>query len=139
METTEKFKKLGYFWLPSTPDKKVPGTLSISDEGIVKLEAIGEFVDDRIATLFDALRKRPNSTEEIEYTERIVGYIEHDSEYIKNDGRVTLDDCYLTGHHLQSQEPAYNLYKLSIFAERAFIHVEYDKDESPCFNRFFFL
>jgi hypothetical protein len=37
------FKKSGYFWLPSAPDKKFPGTLSISDGGIIDLEIIELF------------------------------------------------------------------------------------------------
>ena len=137
METKEKFKKLGYFWLPSTPDKKVPGTLSISDEGVVKLEAIGEFVDDEIATLLDALRKPSKSTEQIEYIERIIGYIETDREHIKTDGRVTLDGCYFIGPHVQIQEP-HSLLKFAVFADRIFIHAKYDEGEIPCFKNFIF-
>ncbi len=138
MRIKNKFKKLGYFWLPSVPDQKVPGTLSISDAGIIKLELIRGFDDNRMGPLFHALTRGPNSTEEIKYTERIVGYIEHDTEYIKNNGQVTLDGCYFTGYFSQFQQPIYDLDKLSILVDRAFIHVEYDEGEIPCFNRFIF-
>ena len=43
MRIKEKFKKLGYFWLPSAPDKKFPGTLSVSDGGIIDLEIVELF------------------------------------------------------------------------------------------------
>ena len=132
MRIKEEFKKSGYFWLPSEPDKKLPGTLSISDEGIVKLEAIGESVNDGISTLFNGLNKgkASNSTEQIEYTERIVGYIE-------NDGQVTLDDCYLVGYRSQFHQP-YNLGKLSILVDRVFIRAEYGEGKIPRFKHFIF-
>ena len=139
MKAKEKFKKLGYFWLPSVPHKKAPGTLSISDEGFIELEVIRGFDDDGMGPLFKALGRNPQSAEQIGgYIERIVGYIEHDREYIKNDGRVTLDDCYFNGHLSQSQGPTYDLRKLSILVGRAFIHAEYGEDEILRFNNFIF-
>ena len=129
METKEKFKKLGHFWLPSAPDKKVPGTLSISDAGHIVIEVIGEFGDNRIKSLFNAQNEG--------YTERIVGYIETDREYIKTDGRVTLDGCYFIGPHSQIQDP-YSLLKFAVFADKIFIHAEYGEDEIPRFNYFIF-
>ena len=38
MRIEKEMKGQGYFWLPSTPDQKAPGTLSISDGGIIKLK-----------------------------------------------------------------------------------------------------
>ena len=38
MRIKEEFKRAGVFWLPSTPERQVPGTLSISDGGNVELE-----------------------------------------------------------------------------------------------------
>ena len=138
MRVKEKFRKLGYFWLPSIPDKKVPGTLAISDEGVITLEVIRGFDDNRMKPLFSGISRGAKPTAQLGYTERIVGYIENDREYIKNDGRVTLDDCYLTGYFPMFQQPAYDLDKLSIFVERAFIHVEYDEGEIPRFKNFTF-
>jgi ApeA N-terminal domain 1 len=40
MRIKEEFKKSGYFWLPSTPGRRVPGTLYISDGGAIELELI---------------------------------------------------------------------------------------------------
>ena len=138
MKPKEKFRKLGYFWLPSVPDKKAPGTLSISDEGVITLETIRGFDDKGMEPLFSAISRGAKPTAQLGYTERIVGYIENDREYTKNDGRVTLDDCYLTGYFPLFQQPAYDLDKLSIFVERAFIHVEYDEGEISRFNHFIF-
>ena len=38
MRIEKEMKRQGYFWLPCTPNQKAPGTLSISEGGIVKLE-----------------------------------------------------------------------------------------------------
>ena len=38
MRIEKEMKGQGYFWLPCTPDQKAPGTLSISDGGIIKLK-----------------------------------------------------------------------------------------------------
>ena len=137
-ESQRKIRKLGYFWLPSVPDKKVPGTLAISDEGVITLEVIRGFDDNRMKPLFSAISRGATPTAQLGYTERIVGYIENDREYIKNDGRVTLDGCYLTGYFPVSQQPAYDLDKLSIFVERAFIHAKYDEGKISRFNNFVF-
>jgi ApeA N-terminal domain 1 len=67
----DEFKKSGYFWLPTAPERKIPGTLVITDGGNIELELV-ELFDESIGGL-DAL-------------ERIIGYIE------KND-LVTLDNC----------------------------------------------
>lgn len=40
MRIKEEFKKSGYFWLPSVPERKVAGILSISDGGSIDLEII---------------------------------------------------------------------------------------------------
>ena len=51
MRIREEFKKLGDFWLPSAPDRKIPGTLSISDGGNIELEVAGLFNDEIEATI----------------------------------------------------------------------------------------
>ena len=40
MKIKEEIKKSGDFWLPTIPDRKVPGTLSISPEGDIELEIL---------------------------------------------------------------------------------------------------
>jgi ApeA N-terminal domain 1 len=40
MRIKEEFKKSGYFWIPSTSERRVPGTLHISDGSAIELELI---------------------------------------------------------------------------------------------------
>ena len=42
MRISNPLKLAGYFWLPSTPDHKVPGTLTIADGGDIELEVISD-------------------------------------------------------------------------------------------------
>ena len=112
MRIKEEFKKSGYFWLPSEPDRKAPGTLSISDGGTIELEVDGLFNDEIDALLRDRL----------EPIERIVGDI---------DGLVTLDDCY---YKTQTISLGGGRSKSFIHVGRVFTGVGYDEGESPCFN-----
>lgn len=75
MRIEEEYKKTGYFWLPGKEEKKIPGILSISDDGKAELETVGLF-DDSIASL--------NRKDDID---RIIGHVE-------KDGLVTLDECF---------------------------------------------
>ncbi|MDE0690068.1 MAG: hypothetical protein OXI61_18040 [Candidatus Poribacteria bacterium] len=113
MRIKEGLKESGEFWLPSTPDKKVHGTLSISDGGNIELEVTGFFED---------WRKAHNVN-----LNRIVGHIQK--------GRsiplifVTLDDCAYKTLPIPVGIP-----KALIRVSRAFIGVQYDEGESPHFN-----
>jgi len=110
MRIKEEFKRLGYFWLPSAPDKELPGILSISDGGTIDLEVVHR-VGGRNAA-FDGDIKR------------IVGEIERD-------GLVTLDDCYYKPRIIRAiGGPS----KSFIHVGRAFIGVKYDESEPPLFN-----
>ena len=44
MRIRKEFAKKGLFWLPSNPDKKIPGTLTITDGGDIELEECREVV-----------------------------------------------------------------------------------------------
>ena len=112
MRIKEEFKESGDFWLPSEPDRKVHGTLSISDGGTIELEVDGLFNDEIEALLRDRL----------EPIERIVGDI---------DGLVTLDDCY---YKTQTISLGGGRSKSFIHVGRVFTGVGYDEGESPCFN-----
>lgn len=46
MRIDEEFVRTGYFWLPEKEDRKIPGTLNISDGGHIELEVVGLF-DER--------------------------------------------------------------------------------------------
>ena len=112
MRIKEEFKKSGDFWLPSEPDRKVHGTLSISDGGTIELEVDGLFNDEIEALLRDRL----------EPIERIVGDI---------DGLVTLDDCY---YKTRTISLGGGRSKSFIHVGRVFTGVGYDEDEIPRFN-----
>ena len=113
MRIKEEIKRSGYFWLPSAPRDKVPGTLSISDGGFIELEVV------RLLTVpNDYVEQRVGEG----YVKRIIGEVEQD-------GLVTLDDCYC-----ESREYSYDIQKSSIRVNRAFTGVNYDEDEIPRFN-----
>ena len=114
MRIKEEFKRLGDFWLPSAPDRKIPGTLSISEGGIIELEVAGLFNDEIEALLRDRL----------EPIERIVGDIE-------KEGLVTLDDCYYKPGTIRViGGPS----KSFIHVGRVFMGVEYNEGEPTAFN-----
>lgn len=106
----EKIKKSGYFWLPSVPEKKIAGTLNISDGGKIELEVAGLF-DENI---------------ERDKFERIVGHIE---KY----GSITLDDCLWTQKTISG-----GISKSSILVHKAFLGFAYDDKEPVLLNTFQF-
>ena len=112
MRIKEEFKKLGYFWLPSAPSEKVPGTLSISDGGNIELEVLHQF------------ERRPpfGGVGFGRGGKRIVGHIE-------NNKIVTLDDC-----SFKSIGGSIGISKSLIRVGRVFIGVPDDKGEIPLFN-----
>ena len=130
MRIKEEFKKSGYFWLPSAPDKKFPGTLSISDGGIIDLEIVELFesIDsdnlDEESRSWDILRWQPIFSN---HFKRIVGRLET--------GEVTLDDCKPNGGY-QSFRTGFS--KSLLRVDRAFTGVKYDKDEIPRFKTLIF-
>lgn len=83
MRIIEEHINSGYFWLPSQPENKIPGTLKISDGGEIELEIIGNF-ENSLESFNDNL-----------ILPRIVGYIE-------KDGYVTLDDCFYREKNISS-------------------------------------
>ena len=126
MRIKEDFKKSGYFWLPSTPDQKYPGTLSISDGGIIDLEivelfeSIGSDSIDWGSINWDTLNWEPTFNNDFK---RIVGHIETDE--------ITLDDC-----KFKKGFPNYRtgLSRSLLRVDRAFTGVKYGDDEIPRFK-----
>ena len=108
MRIKEEFKRLGYFWIPSIPDRKAPGTLSISDGGSIQLEVI-HLLGERGATFNDDPK-------------RIVGQIE-------KEGFVTLDRC-----SYNNIGGSGGIFKPLFDVNRAFTGVTYQEDETPRFN-----
>lgn len=114
MRIQEPIKEPGYFWLPTQPDARLPGTLHISEACEITLEIIGVF-GDPFATLAEA-----NSLS------RIVGLIR--SEYI------TLDSCAYKKKNLRFG----GISKSIITARFAFFGVAYDDNEAITFSKFAF-
>ena len=78
MRLKEEFKRAGVFWLPSSPEIEVPGTLSISDGGDVKLELTQPLDTSSIQALFGY-----SSDDSLS---QILGHVE-------KDGPVMIDRC----------------------------------------------
>jgi hypothetical protein len=104
---SEKIHKSGYFWLPSKPKEKLPGTLSISESGEAELEILGVFGDPVVAL-----------SDESE-VERINGLIEG--------GRfITLDKCFYKRKSISFG----GISKSTFYVHFVFIGVLYqDRDE----------
>ncbi|NTZ06209.1 hypothetical protein FCJ61_06360 [Burkholderia metallica] len=112
MRLIEDFEKSGFFWLPSSPEKKIPGTLRILDGGNISLEIVGSFGDS-----FDSLNRDMNIG-------RIVGHIESDK-------LVTLERCFYKTRSLSFG----GIEKSSIRANKALIGVSYDYGEEVLINQ----
>lgn len=115
MRIKETIKKSGYFWLPSAPERKIPGTLSITDGGDIELEVIG---------LFDESIEALNGNDDLR---RIVGHIE-------NDGLVTLDNCFYRVKNISFG----GISKSLVCVNKALVGVAYETGESVSFNTFIF-
>jgi hypothetical protein len=111
MRIKEKFQRSGYFWLPSAPDRKIPGTLSISDGGNIELEVVG---------LFDESIEALNGNDDLK---RIVGDIE-------KDGFVTLDNCFYTEKNYSFG----GISKSLVYVNRILSGVVYAEGESILIN-----
>lgn len=85
MRIKEEFKKSGYFWLPAKPEKKVPGTLVVTEGGKIRLELVG--------LLEESIKETYNLLSGDNDLKRIIGHIEKDS-------LVTLEGCSYTNKHI---------------------------------------
>ena len=118
MRVKEEFKRNGVFWLPSSPRTQVPGILSISDGGEVKLELTQPLDSSSVEALFDY------SDQTI--LGRILGHVD-------KDGPVIIDRCY---HMSKTRNIVHGGLIASdvILANRAFMTFSDQEDESPRFN-----
>ena len=124
MKIKEEIKKSGDFWLPTAPDRKVQGTLSISAEGGIELEILQPLeqpLESNVEAMFSRNMKGFN---------RVVGHVQ---EY----GYITLDSCqYKTRTRSMSQDI---LKEHSVlWANQVFTGVAYAENEVPRFNTFNF-
>ena len=117
MRIKEELRESGYFSLPSAPDTRIPGILSISDGGVIKLELFGVF----------------GTLDEPESVERIVGHIQ-------KGGFVTLDGCYCwkMSSSVDTSRTFEDISKSFIDVTRVFKGVAYREGEVPHFDTFTF-
>ena len=115
MRVDEEHQKSGYFWLAGKPDSKIPGTLSIKENGKINLEVIGNFDED------------PSQLDEDDEILRIIGHVE-------KDGLVTLDDCFYTRKNF----PFGGISKSELVSNMVLSGAAWDKDEAFLFNTFSF-
>lgn len=113
MRLPEAIEKSGYFWLLSSPENKLPGTLRISESGATTLEIIGVFGDTLAALNDDNFDLN-----------RVVGLIE--------DGKlVTLERCIYQNKSISFG----GISKSTICVNFAFVGVGYDESEEVKFSR----
>jgi hypothetical protein len=115
----DEFKKAGYFWLPLTPGKMLPGTLVIMDGGNIELEVVGLF-DESV----EGINRAISGEDELE---RIIGHIEEH-------GSVTLDDCFYKRRNISFG----GISKSTIHIGTAIIGVAYNDKENVLLNKFQF-
>jgi hypothetical protein len=114
MRVKEEFKKSGYFWLPSTPENKVLGTVSISDGGDIEVELVGDIEGERVFPIFKF--------------ERIIGYLE-------NGGAVTLENCRCRN---KTQSLCSGFSRALLHVDTVLIGNAYGENEIVSFNEFQF-
>ena len=111
MRIEEEYEKTGYFWLPEKEDRKIPGTLTISDGGDIELEVVGLF-DESVETI--------KGEDDLS---RIIGHVE-------KDGLVTLDNCFYTKKNISFGA----ISKSKVCVNRVLSGAAYEKNESFTFN-----
>ena len=121
MKIKEEIKTSGDFWLPTIPDRKVPGTLSISPEGDIELEILKPLESN------------------IEAFSRNMGGFNRLVGNVQKYGSVTLDGCqYKTKtHRLSVGQDLLNAHSV-LWVNRVFTGVKYHENEIPRFNTFTF-
>ena len=121
MRITEKIVTDGKFWLPSDPENKIAGKLTISDGGEVELELIDLFGRE----LLDKSRAVFNQSDAVDIS-RILGEVK--------EGPVTLDGCFYLSKTISSTE----INKCRVYVNRAMFRVLYETNEIATFNTFSF-
>lgn len=115
MRIGEEYQKTGYFWLAGRQDNKIPGTLSIKENGKINLEVVGNFDED------------PSQFDEDQENLRIIGHVE-------KDGLITIDDCFYTRKNF----PLGSISKSDLVSNMVLSGAAWEKDEPLLFNTFSF-
>ena len=117
MRIKEEIKRSGIFWIPSNPQRQIPGTLSILNGGDIKLE-LTQSLDTSMQALF--------SDSSADSLNRILGHVE-------KDGPIMIDRCY---NILKKRNINHGwLMALDVIsAARVFVGFPYREDTGPRFN-----
>ncbi len=121
MRNPSPIETRGNFWLPDDPDNKLPGTLSISEKGEIKVEFLGLFSE------MQALFKDRLSRFEPEF-DRVLGQV-------LDGGKVTLERCFYVH---RSHSLSGGLSTSELIAETAFIGAYFENEEDMKFWEFRF-
>ena len=119
MRIKEEIKRSGAFWLPTSPQRDIYGTLSISDGGNIKLE-LTQSIDTDLNAVFG----------QTEGLNQIVGHVE-------KDGPILIDRCYRIE---KKRNIAYGglIAADVIWADRVLTRLPYDESATLHFNTFTF-
>ena len=114
MRISDEKNLSGYFWLCANSEKRIPGTLKISDGGKIELEILGNFDSNPFQSFISSESK----------TQRILGIVE-------KEGYVTLDDCFRISGNISLSG---GISKSTFRVARMFSSVHYEDDEPILFD-----
>ena len=110
MRLSESIDKIGYFWLPSTPDTKVSGRLNISKSGQITLDVTGLL--EPLASMFQTQRQS-----------------KHLNGILENGKAITLEKCHYKNQTLQV------IAKSTVSSLRAYIGTNYNDCDEVSFSK----
>lgn len=116
MKLSDPIETVGFFWLPTNPEDRLPGILRISSVGKVTLEVIGTFGGWQNAFQEMGIRPEPTPSGAVLNCDRILGLVE-------DGGLVTLEECLPAGSKVNFPS---RFSKSSFLAKYAFIGGNYD-------------
>lgn len=118
MRIKEEIKRSGTFWLPSNPQRRISGTLSILEGGDVKLELTEPLDTSSIQALFDY--------SSVDSLNQILGHVE-------KDGPIMIDRCYDISKKRNIAHGGL-IGSDVVSAGRVFVGFPYEEDTDPRFN-----
>ena len=121
MQLSKPIEKSGVFWLPEDTENRVPGILRISESGKVTLEISYSLNSSEGPSGF------PLEGPENRNLNRVVGIIDNNS--------ITLDECFYKDRNTSLTG---GVSTSIIYANRAFIGVNYDEEEKISFSEIIF-
>ena len=113
--------------MPGQSDTQLPGVLKISESGEITVELAGMFGNPLVTPRSFGVASTPNREEALD-PRRIVGILQ-------KGGAITLDRCLWQRTNFSFPSA---LSTSTVFAELAFVGVEYDEDEEALFSEFSF-